>query len=81
MANKKLIKKLADELKKGDLKAIAELAGFTPVTISKFFNGGDDLVSDEAAAKIIEAFEKVMAKRARLIIATEKKINKILKSA
>jgi len=72
MISKEEIQKLKCALKKGDQKAISVLAGFSDVTINKFFNGSEDLISDKATLIIIEATAKVIKKRSKLKAASER---------
>lgn len=76
MITKEEIKKLKDNLRRGDQKAIKELTGFSSMQIGNFFNGNEDLVSDESAAKIISATAKIIKKRNALKANSER----ILKS-
>lgn len=81
MTTKDSIKKLNAALRHGDMKAIAVLAEFTTVTVSKFFNGEDDLISDEAQSIIIEATRKVIKARKDLKKSNQRNIDKIIKEA
>lgn len=76
MITKEDIKKLKDSLKRGDQKAIAELSGISQMQIGNFFNGNDDLVSDETASVIIINAAKIIKQRSKLKATSER----ILKS-
>lgn len=76
MITKEDIKKLKSSLKRGDQKAISELTGISKMQIGNFFNGNDDLVSDETAAKIITSAGKIIKERSKLKANSER----ILKS-
>lgn len=77
MITKEEIKKLKDNLRRGDQKAIKELTGLSLMQIGNFFNGNEDLVSDESAAKIINGAAKVIKKRNALKANSERILNSI----
>jgi hypothetical protein len=76
MITKDDIKKLKGNLKRGDQKAIATLTGLSAMQIGNFFNGNEDLVSDQTALVIIEATSKIIKQRNKLKATSER----ILKS-
>jgi DNA-binding Xre family transcriptional regulator len=71
------IQKLFAHLKKGDQKEIANLTGLSNVTVNKFFNGNDDSITDENAAKIVVAAKSVIDKRKSLNRNSQKLINSL----
>jgi len=77
MISRKNIEKIGQSLKRGDQKAIAEDSGLSVVTVNRFFNGNDDLVSDEASVLIVQSASKIIKKRSKIKMATEKLINSI----
>lgn len=77
MIDKKEIQKINDSLRHGDKKEIEKLSGFSAVTLNKFFGGNEELVSDEAALKIVEAAAIVIKQRNAVKKATNKIINSL----
>jgi len=77
MITKNEIEKLNKSLKRGDQKSIAELSGVSTVTVNKFFNGNEDLISDEVAARIIDFAVMLIKKRNKVQAASKKLINSI----
>ena len=77
MISKNNIKKISQSLKRGDQRTIAEDSGLSVVTVNRFFNGNDDLVSDEASVLIVQSASKIIKKRSKIKMATEKLINSI----
>lgn len=77
MIDKQKILKLNKSLKQGDQKAIAELSGISAITVNRFLNGNEDMVSDESAALIIESAVKIIKQRSKLAKASGKLIDSI----
>ena len=73
MITKEEIKKLKDGLRRGDQKAIAKQTGLTTMHVGNFFNGNEDLVSEETALKIISSATKLIKQRNK-VTATAKKL-------
>ena len=71
------IKKLNSSLKRGDQVKIAADCGVSKITINRFFNGNEDCVSDETAAKIIRSTTKIIKERNKLKEKSEQLINSI----
>lgn len=77
MISKEKVLKLRQSLKKGDQKAIAKLSGLSALTVNRFLNGSDFIISDEAASLIISNAANIIKKRNELKKASEKLIDSI----
>ena len=71
------IKKVNDRLRRNDKKKIAELSNLHPVTITRFFRGNKDVVSDETALKILSNAEKVIREREKISKRSQKILNRL----
>lgn len=77
MIDKEKILKLNKSLKRGDQKTIAKLSGISTVTINRFLNGNEDVVSDKSAALIVEHAVKIIKERSKLTKASDKLIDSL----
>lgn len=77
MITKEEIRKLKSNLRRGDQKEIAEQTGISKMQIGNFFNGNDDLVSDQTSLSIIKAAAKIIKQRGKVKATSERIINSI----
>lgn len=77
MITKEEIKKLKDSLRRGDQKAISQATGLSVMQIGNFFNGNEDLVAEETAARIISSASKLIKQRSKITEASKRIINSI----
>lgn len=71
------IKKLKGQLKKGDQKTIHELSGLSNVTVSKFFKGREDRITEENVTKILKATATVIRNREKVLKKNDDLINSL----
>ena len=71
------VEKVNKRLKRRDKKVIAIQSGLHPVTISRFFGGYPEDVSEETALKILTCAEKVIKDRERISKRSQKIISRL----
>ena len=80
MIDNSLVKKLNEQLKRGEQRKIAKLSGVSIPTVNRFFNGFENSVGYAKAAIIIEKAGQVIRERNMNIAKTESKIKKIIEN-
>lgn len=77
MVTKETALKLEKELRYGDKRRIAKLAGFDPLTVIRFYNGEISKLSSETQEKVLTASLALLADRQKRSKALEKKTDMI----
>ena len=75
MANKKTIQKIRKSLKRGDFLEISTRSKLSAVTVSGFFNGGSDKMSDKTHELIITAALQIINERNEKELKVDEKVN------